>query len=81
MRVCDVCGAEAKYIVGIDVRVIDLQTGRERIKALTVTLCEEHEANSRLFLQRDVGQRRRVAGALSPRVQRRRIVAMVGERR
>jgi len=69
MRRCDACGLEAKFVVGIQVEVYDLETGRRRMKMMTISLCEEHEGNSREFFARDRDQKRRIAQAISPKLE------------
>jgi len=69
-RRCSRCGGRARYLVGLQVDVLDLETVRDRKKMISVALCEECEGLSREFLRRDAGQRRRVADALCQEVKR-----------
>jgi len=62
---CDVCGEEAQYALSIQVNVIDMDSGHEKIKTVWIRLCAECEANNRKFLQRDVGQKKRLADAFT----------------
>lgn len=64
MKRCDQCGEPARYVVGLSVRVFDLESSRDRLKELTVYLCEACEEESQQFLRRDAGQRARMAGAI-----------------